>query len=108
TRPTAVCTAAPTAPSTPTPPRTRHVVFGVMNSQSRAIGIARVSQDSQEGASIAEQRQRIEQECERREWTLLHVYDEPDVSGGTALAKRAGLRAAVEAVDADVVVAAFF
>lgn len=42
---------------------------------------------------------------------LLHVHEEMDVSGGAALDKRPGLRAAVEAVEAgeaDVIVAAYF
>src|SRR5689334_274074 len=111
TRPTAACTADPTAPSTPTPPRTRAVVLSVMNTQSRAIGICRVSQVAQDSASIADQRKRIESYCESQGWKLVHVHEEPDVSGGTPLAKRAGLRAAVEAVEAgkaDVLVAAYF
>ena len=58
-----------------------------------------------------EQRERIEATCEREGITLLDVYDELDVSGGKALARRPGLSAAVAAVEAgeaDVVVAAYF
>lgn len=81
----------------------------------RAIGIVRVSQtNGREGdrfASPGEQRDRIRAACERDGLVLLDVIDELDVSGGTPLASRHGLRRAVEAVesgDADVVVAAYF
>jgi DNA invertase Pin-like site-specific DNA recombinase len=81
----------------------------------RAIGIIRVSRVSgREGESFAspgEQRQRIEAECERDGLELLDVIPEMDVSGGTPLAKREGLRTAVERVEAgeaQVVVAAYF
>ena len=64
--------------------------------QRRAIGIVRVSRVSgREGESFAspdEQRQRIEVECERAGLDLLEVIPELDVSGGTPLAERAGLR----------------
>jgi site-specific DNA recombinase len=83
--------------------------------QRRAIGIVRVSRVSgREGESFAspdEQRQRIEAECERDGLDLLDVIPEMDVSGGTPLAKREGLRTAVERVEAgeaQVVVAAYF
>jgi site-specific DNA recombinase len=83
--------------------------------QCRAIGIVRVSRVSgREGESFAnpdEQRQRIEAECERDGLELLDVIPEMDVSGGTPLAKREGLRTAVERVEAgeaQVVVAAYF
>jgi site-specific DNA recombinase len=83
--------------------------------QRRAIGIVRVSRVSgREGESFAspdEQRQRIEAECERDGLNLLDVIPEMDVSGGTPLAKREGLRTAVERVEAgeaQVVVAAYF
>jgi site-specific DNA recombinase len=81
----------------------------------RAIGIVRVSRVSgREGESFAspgEQRQRIEAECERDGLELLDVIPELDVSGGTPLAKREGLRTAVERVEAgeaQVLVAAYF
>lgn len=81
----------------------------------RAIGIVRVSQvNGREGerfASPTEQRERIEVACERDGLRLLEVHDELDVSGGTPLVERRGLRHAVEAVEAgqaDVIVAAYF
>jgi site-specific DNA recombinase len=81
----------------------------------RAIGIVRVSRVSgREGESFAspdEQRQRIEAECERDGLRLVDVHEELDVSGGTALERRTGLRTAVETVEAgqaEVVVAAYF
>ncbi len=83
--------------------------------QRRAIGIVRVSRVAgREGESFAspdEQRQRIEAECERAGLDLLEVIPELDVSGGTPLEKREGLRTAVERVEAgeaQVVVAAYF
>jgi site-specific DNA recombinase len=81
----------------------------------RAIGIVRVSRvNGREGESFAspdEQRQRIEQACERDGLRLLDVLDEMDVSGGTALQDRAGLRGAIEAIEngrADVLISAYF
>jgi DNA invertase Pin-like site-specific DNA recombinase len=86
-----------------------------MTTQRRAIGIIRVSQvKGREGESFAspkEQRDRIEQACKRDGLRLVDVQEEMDVSGGAALEKRPGLRAAVEAIEAgraDVVVAAYF
>ena len=83
--------------------------------QRQAIGIVRVSRvsgrDGESFASPDEQRQRIEAECERDGLELLDVIPELDVSGGTPLAKREGLRTAVERVEAgeaQVVVAAYF
>jgi site-specific DNA recombinase len=81
----------------------------------RAIGIVRVSQtngrDGDSFASPGEQRDRIRAACERDGLVLLDVIDELDVSGGTPLASRDGLRRAVESVEAseaDVIVAAYF
>jgi site-specific DNA recombinase len=82
----------------------------------RAIGIVRVSQTkSREGESFAspiEQRERIEAACERDgDLELVEVLQELDVSGGTPLEQRTGLRSAVEAIEqgkASVVVAAYF
>jgi DNA invertase Pin-like site-specific DNA recombinase len=81
----------------------------------RAVGIIRVSRvNGREGesfASPAEQRDRIEAACERDGLVLVDVHDELDVSGGTPLDKRAGLRRAVEAIEngeAEVIVAAYF
>ncbi len=86
-----------------------------MAAKRKAIGIVRVSQvNGREGESFAspdEQRERIEAACERDGIELLDVLDELDVSGGTALAKRAGLRTAVERIEAgeaQVLVAAYF
>jgi site-specific DNA recombinase len=83
--------------------------------ERRAIGIVRVSQVDGRGgdsfASPAEQRDRIEAACERDGLRLLDVIPELDVSGGTPLDQREGLRGAVETVErgeADVIVAAYF
>lgn len=95
-------TAAPRQPNTETATR-------------RAIGIVRVSQvngrDGESFASPAEQRDRIDDECDRLGLYLLRTVEEMDVSGGTPLDQRRGLREAVEAVeagDAEVIVAAYF
>jgi site-specific DNA recombinase len=88
---------------------------GAAVSKRRAIGIVRVSQTrGREGESFAspvEQRERIEQACERDGLELVEVLDELDVSGGTPLERRTGLRTAIEAVEsgrAQVVMAAYF
>src|SRR4051812_7919952 len=78
----------------------------------RAIGIVRVSRVAGEDpVSPSEQRQRIDQACEREGFKLLDTLPELDVSGGAALAERPGLSRAVamvEAKDADVIVVAYF
>lgn len=81
----------------------------------RAIGIVRVSSVAgREGDSFAsptEQADRIRQACRRDRLELLEIVEELDVSGGTPLDRRHGLRAAVEAIeagDAEIVVAAYF
>jgi site-specific DNA recombinase len=85
----------------------------------RAIGIVRVSavkkrDKKREGdafISPGQQRKRVEESCERDNLRLLRVVDELDVSGGTELEHRTGLREAVEAIEggeADVIVAAYF
>lgn len=81
----------------------------------RAFGIVRVSQaKGREGDSFAspvEQRERIEDACKRDGIELAEVAEEIDVSGGTPLAERDGLRRAVEAVEAsnvEVVMVAYF
>ena len=86
-----------------------------MPTKRRAIGIIRVSQTKgREGESFAspsEQRERIEAACKRDGLRLIDVLEELDVSGGTPLERRTGLRTAVEAVEggrADVIVAAYF
>ena len=72
--------------------------------QRRAIGIVRVSRvGGREGESFTspdEQRKRIESECEREGLELIDVISELDVSGGTPLSKREGLRTAIERVEA--------
>jgi site-specific DNA recombinase len=81
----------------------------------KAVGIVRVSSvGGREGESFispTEQRERIEAACEREGFELTAVHQELDVSGGTPLERRRGLREAVEAVEsgaAAVVVAAYF
>src|SRR3954454_18970423 len=81
----------------------------------RAIGLVRVSQvKGREGESFAspgEQRDRIVTACVRDGLELIETIDELDVSGGKPLHERAGLRGAVEAIEADradVIVAAYF
>jgi hypothetical protein len=54
----------------------------------------------------AEQRDRVAAACPRDGLVLVATINELDISGGTALERRPGLRSAVEAGDADVVVAA--
>jgi DNA invertase Pin-like site-specific DNA recombinase len=70
----------------------------------KAIGIVRVSsRNGREGESFLspdQQQERIEQECERRDLRLVEVMQELDVSGGTPLEERTGLRTAVEMVEA--------
>lgn len=80
----------------------------------RAVGIVRVSQVAgREGESFAspgEQADRIKAACERDGLELVRTVEELDVSGGTPLSKRHGLRGAVEAVEAgevQVIVAAY-
>lgn len=81
----------------------------------RGIGIIRVSRvagrEGEAFVSPSEQRKRIEAICERDGIDLIDTHDELDVSGGTPLERREGLRAAVEAVEdgrAEVVVVAYF
>jgi len=78
----------------------------------RAIGIARQSRAaSDDSVSLPEQRQRIEETCEREGFQLLDVLPEPDISGGAPLEKRPGLSRAVamvEAGEADVIIVAYF
>jgi site-specific DNA recombinase len=86
-----------------------------MPKQRKAIGIVRVSQVGDRAgesfATVKEQRERIEAACERDGLQLVEVLEELDVSGGTPLERRAGLRSAIEAIErgsASIVVAAYF
>lgn len=81
----------------------------------RALGIVRVSQvagrEGESFASPAQQRERIADACAQRGLELIETIDELDVSGGTPIQKRPGLRGALEAVEggrAEVIVAAYF
>jgi DNA invertase Pin-like site-specific DNA recombinase len=81
----------------------------------KAIGIVRVSETKgREGDSFVsptEQASRIKEFCKRDRLKLVETIEEMDVSGGTPLEKRDGLRRAVEAVEAgevQVIVAAYF
>src|SRR5215204_5040433 len=89
--------------------------MAIASATKRAIGIVRVSEvggrDGDSFVSPSEQRGRIADACERDDVQLLETIEEMDVSGGTPLEHRAGLRRAVEAVEqgeADVIVAAYF
>jgi site-specific DNA recombinase len=80
-----------------------------------AVGIVRVSRTGgREGESFAspgEQRSRIEAACERDGLELLTVHEELDVSGGTPIEQRSGLRGALEAVEdgrAQIIMVAYF
>jgi len=78
---------------------------GKRSSVRRAVGVVRVSRvgdrDGERFVSPSEQRERIATACERDGLVLVEVIEELDVSGGTALASRHGLRRAVELVEAD-------
>jgi DNA invertase Pin-like site-specific DNA recombinase len=69
-----------------------------------AVGIIRVSESrGREGdtfISPEDQRKRIEDQCGRMDLSLVSTVEEIDVSGGTPLVKRDGLREAVEAIEA--------
>lgn len=74
-----------------------------------AVGIARQSHG--DGASVADQTARLREYAKREGWRLLDVHAEQDVSGGLPLAKRPGLLAAVEAIEAgkaSVLIVAYF
>jgi site-specific DNA recombinase len=87
-----------------------------MSKPRRAVGIIRVSRvKGREGESFASpeiQRERIEAACERDGLSLIHEpAREEDKSGKASLDERDRLREAVEAVEAgeaDVIVAAYF
>jgi site-specific DNA recombinase len=67
------------------------------------VGIVRVSRVGEDAVSPLEQRERIASTCERDGFELLDTLEGLDVSGGAPLARRHGLRAAVEMVEAGVV-----
>lgn len=50
-----------------------------------AVGYCRVSTEAQaiDGMSIETQRKRIEEYCKLRQWSLLKIYEDAGVSGGT-------------------------
>lgn len=88
---------------------------GKQSSVRRAVGVVRVSRvgdrDGDRFVSPREQAERIAAAAKRDNLRLVDTIEEPNVSGGTPLAKRAGLRRAVEMVEAgqaDVVVVAYF
>lgn len=81
----------------------------------RAVGVVRVSRvgarSGEQFVSPSEQRTRIEDACARDGLKLTETLEELDVSGGATLAKRPGLRRAVELVEAgeaEVVMVAYF
>jgi DNA invertase Pin-like site-specific DNA recombinase len=81
----------------------------------RAIGIVRVSEvkgrDGDAFSSPSDQLDAIRAACGRDGLELLRAVEELDVSGGTPLEERVGMRDAVEAVEAgeaQVIVAAYF
>lgn len=85
------------------------------SSSRRAVGVVRVSRvgdrDGERFVSPSEQRERIAAIAERDGLALVETLEELDVSGGAALAKRPGLRRAVEMIEAgqaEVIVAAYF
>ncbi|HEY1318015.1 MAG TPA: recombinase family protein, partial [Gaiella sp.] len=85
------------------------------SSVRRAVGVVRVSRvgdrDGDRFVSPKEQSERIRSVVERDGLRLVDTIEELDVSCGTPLTKRHGLRRAVELVeqgDADVVVVAYF
>jgi site-specific DNA recombinase len=76
------------------------------------VRVSRVgARSGEQFVSPSEQRMRIEQACARDNLELVDTFEELDVSGGAALAKRPGLRRAVELVEAggaDALVVAYF
>jgi site-specific DNA recombinase len=79
--------------------------------ETRAIGIARQSKGDEASFSVAAQVAKLREYAEREGLELVDVLEEQDVSGGTPLAKRDGLRSAVEAIEAgraSVLVVAYF
>lgn len=84
-------------------------------SQGSAVGVIRVSEigkrELERVASPGTQRDRIVQEAARVNRDVYEIYPEVDVSGGSPLAKRPGLRLAIEAIEAgyaDTLIVAYF
>jgi site-specific DNA recombinase len=85
------------------------------SSSRRALGVVRVSRkgdrDGERFVSPVEQEERIRAACERDDLALVEIVEEIDVSGGTPLEHRLGLRRAVESIEAgeaEVLVVAYF
>jgi site-specific DNA recombinase len=77
----------------------------------RVIGLARQSRTRDDSASVAEQIEQLQDECERQGATLVEVYTEEDVSGQRPLDRRHGLKQAVADIEdrrGDVLVVAYF
>ena len=83
----------------------------LLASCGRRRPVSRVGdRDGERFVSPSEQRERIASACERDGLELVDVLEELDVSGGAPLARRPGLRRAVELIEngeADVVVVAY-
>lgn len=75
--------------------------FVTPTKQGRAIGYTRVSTTDQaeRGASLAAQEAAIRAECERRGWTLIHVFTDAGKSGAS-MNKRSALASALQRLDA--------
>jgi DNA invertase Pin-like site-specific DNA recombinase len=86
---------------------------GKKASKPRAVGIVRVSHVGGRTGEFSpeDQEKRIRDECKREGFRVVDVIRELDVSGGTPLERRHGLRGAVELVEdgrAEVIVCAYF
>jgi DNA invertase Pin-like site-specific DNA recombinase len=86
---------------------------GKRTSKPRAVGIVRVSHVGGRTGEFSpeDQEKRIREACKREGFRVVDVIRELDVSGGTPLERRHGLRGAVELVEAGraaVIVCAFF
>lgn len=76
---------------------------------TRVVAVARQSRG--DGASVEEQRERLEAHAGREGWRIVELHEERDVSGGRPLSRRPGLLAAVQAIEAheaDVLCVAYF
>jgi DNA invertase Pin-like site-specific DNA recombinase len=88
---------------------------GKAASKPRAVGIVRVShvggRSGESFLSPEDQEKRIRAECRSRGLRLIEVVHELDVSGGTPVERRSGLRRAIEAVEdgrAEAIVVSYF